>query len=559
MHQPAVILFIIKHKIQAMKVPNKIFIVTWISVICTAVVLIYSCRSNSTDYASASIPDEKYLRFPEKLTPVTPYDVDTVLEQKLLQEHKFPEAQRIFEILSWQMFISLNWPLDDKGSPMPEISDKGKRVWESWKESFDIFKEDGSAPMIWGSETEVPKKLSKKSHGKKEEDAEILFRTSEFSSLIGKKGKIVGKRKLFSDTADEVNQAFTSPIWDQNGNIVRYEIRLNRPTVNYIVTNELYNIDGQIIFSKSGKKVSFPSSTRDTAGSIELKFAWKIIVPGIDVAERYFTKDAYVLEKDGSFIKRKVGLVGMHIGTKTQSSPQWIWATFEHVDNLETNTLEKIHGKSIKASFNDPDCSTCPVNLIPDTLQKPIKNQIQRILPITKATEDLNKQVQSLLRAKHSFWQYYQLIGTQWPTDPSVPAYPVPDKSTDSAVYKLPDAVVFKASGAPVPTYLTNMVMETYFQGGTIVGNTPDSTFYNLFMTNESAYFQIQGFPKTIDKKNTLKIIFGTEGCVNCHHSAGVAIGDTMIKGQRTVWYGKPESGDFEWLLQLKARFKKPA
>ena len=37
-----------------------------------------------------------------------------------------------------------------------------------------------------------------------------------------------------------------------------------------------------------------------------------------------------------------VGLVGFHIAQKTETSPQWIWSTFEHVDNLATNRLQQI-------------------------------------------------------------------------------------------------------------------------------------------------------------------------------------------------------------------------
>ena len=493
---------------------------------------------------------ESYLNFPAKLSPTTPYDVDTALEKKLLSENKFAETQRIFEVLSWQMFISLNWPVNEKGEPMPDITDKGSRIWEHWKESYEIFKEDGSAPWGWGSKIYLPEELSNKI--KEAPKEEILFRTSKSASFGEDQWHRSGKGRAFTSQEDEVDQAFTSPIWDQNGNIVRYEIRLNKPTVDYIVTNELYNIDGQIAFSKEKKTVSFPSSSIGTEGSIELKFAWKEIVEGKDFPERYFTKPAYVLTPDGSLKKVTVALVGMHIATKTQSSPQWIWATFEHVDNLETDALTKIDGRYLKPSFYDPDCAICPVNLLPDSTKKLLKNQIQRVLPIPVATQELNKQVQGILKSKNSFWQYYQLIGTQWPTDPSAPAYPL-----NSTKYILPDAVSNKSGGSPVPLYLTNMVMETYFQGGTIVGATKATSQYNKYLGNEPAYFQIEGGPQYVDTSNTRKIIFGTEGCVTCHSSASIAIGDTLIKGVRTAIYDYPRKADFEWLLQRKAHFKK--
>ncbi|MGC4102442.1 hypothetical protein [Ferruginibacter sp.] len=508
--------------------------------------------ANCKTPASGSAEQVSYLDFPDTLSPVTPYDVDTLLEKKLLDSNKLPEAQRIFDILSWQMFISLNWPVDEHGKPMPEISDTGHRVWEKWKESYEIFREDGSRPQGWASATELPEELQSKMKGK--EDAEVLFRTSKFPAFEEDKWKRTGKGRSVNMPEDEVDQAFTAPIWDQNGNIIRYEIRLNKLGVDYIISNELYNLDGQISFSKMGKTVSFPSGSRKTEGVIELKFAWKIIVPGKDFEERYFTKPAWVLNTKGELEKVTVGLVGMHIAAKTSSSPQWIWATFEQVDNVETNLLEQVHGKSLRPSFYDPECLTCPVNVLPDSTLKPLKSQIMRVLPIPGMTQELNHQVQALLKKKNSYWQYYQLIGTQWPTDPSAPAYPL-----NATVYKLPDAVTNKSGGKPVPTFLTNMVMETYFQGGTIVGATKATSYYNKYIANEPAFFQIEGGPQNVDTANTRRLIFGTEGCVNCHSSASIAVGDTVVDGVRTPKFGWPRTADFEWLLQRKAHFKTTA
>ncbi len=508
-----------------------------------AVICIISCNQNGNN---------DYLNFPKQLSASSPYDVDTVLERKLLSEKKLPEAQRIFDILSWQLFISLNWPVDDKGHAMPDISDKGDRAWESWKESFEIFKDDGSAPLPWGSKTQVPDEFRGKIKERGHED--ILFRTSKFSIFKNARWKRNGKGRIPRDQADEINQAFTAPIWDQNGNMVRYEIRMNKIDVTYIEKNELYNLDGQIAFSdpKKHNKVFFPVGDRERAGTIELKFAWKVIVPGKDFPERYFTKTAYVYEKNGTFKKETVGLVGMHIGIKTKSSPQWIWATFEQVDNLETNELDFIHGRRLTPSFYNPDCSTCPVNLLPDTTKPFKRNQIQRVLPIPVAVQELNRSVQGLLKEKKSFWQYYELIGTQWPTDPSSPPYPY-----NNVKYVLPDAVTNKSGGKPVPTYLTNMVMETYFQGATVVGDDTTRPDYNKLIANEQAYYQIEGGPKKTDTPDTHRLIFGTEGCMGCHHSGSIALRDTFEKGKRKPVFGPPGAADFEWLLQQKAQYKK--
>ncbi len=482
---------------------------------------------------------DDYLNFPARLSPSAPHDVDQALQKTLTEAKKFDEVQRIFEILSWQNFVALNWPQDAKGKAQRRVSDQGEPKWINWKESFEVFLPDGRRPAAWGVQ-ELPPDFKPDQPGR----VLVLFRTSKATQIKDK------------DIDDEINQAFTAPIWDQNGQLVRYEIRLNQNEFNYLVDNELYNIDGQIAFSKANKTVAFPAASRSQAGAVELKLAWKVIDPKMDIAERFFTQQAYIYNPDKTYSKALVGLVGMHIALKTQSSPQWIWSTFEHVDNLETNPLTNVRGKKLKPSFYNPDCDICPVNRSPgiDTDyadSKTKKNQIQRVRPISKATEQLNRQVQSLLAKQGSVLQYYQLIGTQWPTEPNAPPYPVSEHSAANPP-QLPDAVTNKSGGKPTPVYLTNMVMETYFQGATDASND-DITLFNTNIANATAWHQIQGFQQfgTNDQ-----LIFSTESCVGCHYSAAVASGETVENGKRTASYGKPASADFSWLLQLKAQFK---
>ena len=367
----------------------------------------------------------------------------------------------------------------------------------------------------------------------------LLYRTSKFAHLSD------------TDYADEIDQAFSAPIWDQNGNMVGYEVRMNEVEFDYIVKNELYNLDGQIKFSENGTKVvTFPSGNKKQQGAIEIKLAWKIMADDDPFLDRYYHRTACVLNPDNTFTEATVGMVGMHISTKTVSSPQWVWATFEHVDNLEVNVLATHNGHNLKPSFYDPNCQTCPINVFPDTSADLVKNQIQRVLPIAMATQALNTQVQGVLGAANSPLQYYQLIGAQWPTNPTKAPYPVPPPS-DTTKRAVPEAVINKAGGDATPVYLTNMVMETYFQGAT------QGTDFNYLIANEPAWLQIEGFPQ-----QTTELIFGTESCVGCHASASIAVGDTIINGKRTAIFGQRylyESqaiGDFSWLMQLKASFK---
>ena len=122
-----------------------------------------------------------------------------------------------------------------------------------------------------------------------------------------------------------------------------------------------------------------------------------------------------------------VGLVGMHIGHKTQAAPQWLWSTFEHVDNVPTDADVK-SGK-LKASYNyyNPKCKACKANQVPPrpwnpTMVSTFHSQIVRMnqfnLPIYAASAAArNADAQKLLKGVNpkSVWQNYELISTMWP------------------------------------------------------------------------------------------------------------------------------------------------
>jgi len=234
--------------------------------------------------------------------------------------------------------------------------------------------------------------------------------------------------------------------------------------VNYLCDNKLYNINGQVAFTKGGGKVDMPTGhpNQDASGSFELKLAWKILEPGKDDASRFFVEDAYVMDQgpDGAPVQRKVkvGLVGMHVAHKSETSPQWIWATFEQVDSLD---VDAVAHPNLHPSFSDPNCPICATDIEPQKVNKAyprIPVQVSRTIPIPADKVALNAEVAAALGKKKSIWQYYELIDTQWPTDPKSPP-----AAWDSG---LAQAVANKPGGQPTPVFLTNVTMETYFQSG---------------------------------------------------------------------------------------------
>lgn len=404
----------------------------------------------------------------------------------LVDNYKFAQVKRLHDIYSWQIFLAINWPVDNSGNPTSSITDStGIPQWATWIDSSDVFKKDGSEPD--GSTINMNR----------------LSETRQASNVSG--------------------DPLGDQLWDQNGNLVYYQILMNWNEFNYIKKNQLYNWDGQI---KYNTPTTFPwgNIQNDQLGSIELKLAWKILDEDKgDIRDRFYFKDALVLD-NGKWVTKTVGLVGMHITHKTDSSKKgWIWSTFEHVDNIQANDLEMVQVKNewwpLKPSFNNPVCETCPVNVPPKPDEYGIKRtQVMRATPIPEATEELNTEVQKLLKEIDSVWQYYELIGTQW----STLADQVP---TTSGV---PDMITNEAGGMPTPTYLVNTVLETYLQ----VGNQP-----------------AKDLSKWSDSDST--IVFGTSSCIGCHSSAS-KIAYIDDKGKKVS--GEFGSADFSWLLFTKAQ-----
>ena len=508
--------------------------------------------------------------FPTPLSSNLPYDVDVAVLSRLDRDKQIPEAQRLFDIFAWQAFIALNWPSLPDGKPdnAKNMGDnKAPRVWMSWRTNDSVYKPDGSRPDPW----EPAKVLAEREH--------FLWRSSKM---------LDESRSAVNELSDSM-QAFTGPLVDQSGIFVRYESYIDKAEFDYIVTNELYNQEGQIEFvATKGQEIDFPANEtgpQPKHGSMAIKLAWKQLGEN-DMPERYFTREAIVVstsfDDSGKPVKTKskqlMGLVGMHVTALTQSSPNWIWATFEQVDNVVADDLEfgrtlKGEQRRVRPNFNNPDMPTKLVNQLPPKNappnapngnfttwdEKKTTNPVQltRLVPNPPATQELNRQVQALLRGQGSVFQYYELVGAQWPVQPGFPAFA-------GGAGSAPESILFKAPGRVVPVYLVNTTMESYFQKGEQVAGPleEDDRLPAGFFADKPTE------PVTPDRT----LVFGTESCVGCHFSAGAAVAfkrdenGKLVRdpatGLKIPIYGKNGSfgqtgnAHYVWQLQLKARQK---
>jgi hypothetical protein len=488
---------------------------------------------------------------PNRLSPALPYDVDQQKVDSLDAAGKIVEAQREFDTLAWQAFLALNWPADSSGNPdaSKTLADTSSpRVWQWWRLASTIFLPDGRTPEPWGATGNALGTPS-------------LYRT-----------KAAWRQHLTS--ADENLQAFSGPLVDQNGKWTRYEVLVNRAEFDYLVDNELYSQDGQAAFSKrlSGNQIDFPVNHGITRhGAIEIKLAWKEMGQNDD-RNRFYTTRVKVTTSEKTPEQKviEVGLVGMHISMRTQSSPEWIWATFEQVDNAPLSTDTQGHSK--RYNFFNPTAGgqvneLPPANAtLPDGTNvwyesqttKPV--QVERLVvptqgqlnpmdeAIWRSTQEFNGQVQALLKNANSVFQYYELIGTQWPVHPNAPAFA-------GGAGSAPESITHKVPGDMVPVFLVNTTMETYFQKGLQAAGPLEQDD------------RLDSKAPPIDST----MVTGTESCVGCHYSAGICLdfkknpdGTYIVDstGHRAPIYGenghfgKTGNGAFSWLLQIEAKGK---
>lgn len=521
----------------------------------------------ATRQASVTLNNPVF-HLPEPLRADLPFDVNIEMLRQLsstpqksappfdIPANNLAYAQRLFDVYAWQAFLALNWPATLMGAADPKktLADSAApRVWESYVEIGRVFREDGAPPLPWSEAVKDSWEPTKRVFwihgmgvGKREKDAQPLL--------------------------DESLQAFTGPFVDQQGKWVRYQAVMNRTEYDYLVEHKLYNLEGQAAFT-ARNKIEFPANVGTSQyGAIELKFSWKQLAEDDDPS-RFFVRQALVKPLTGQPFSAKFALVGMHIAARTASSPSWIWATFEHVDNTAANDLEKDpRGRPRRPTFFNPDNPTKPVNVLAakntapnakgqftswDEAQTTNPTQATMVLPIPKSTAALNAEARALLAKLGSVFQYYELIGAQWPMEPSFPAFPngVAAQSDGSLLPSAPESILYKVPGKVVPVYLGNSTMETFFQAGNQVAGPlaeddrlPPGQFAD---------------PSTV---------FGTESCAGCHFSAGACIGfkrdsngrflvETRDgKNYRIPIYGKNASrgltggADYSWLLQLRAQ-----
>jgi hypothetical protein len=149
---------------------------------------------------------------------------------------------------------------------------------------------------------------------------------------------------------------------DQNGNSLYYGIHVNRAFVDFVEKHNLRTKEGII---SADPNIFFP------AGVVEFKSAWQVVEMGMStddyISVRAPIPTINVDATTGSLIEDRntprmatLRLLALHVVFTLPGHPEFIWATFEHVD-------EQGNGNIAPHSTDNPDLGD-PYNLMNKTV-----------------------------------------------------------------------------------------------------------------------------------------------------------------------------------------------
>ncbi|KAB8029099.1 hypothetical protein [Fluviispira multicolorata] len=408
----------------------------------------------------------------------TPPQLNTVIPTDM----SVPNSQVNANCFAWQEFIALNWLADTsicaadstvKTSDFGEINNFAPVVWETYKESAEIFLPQAQQPTPWCSQQTLPKVWNDKLKSIKKTSAHGYKALASISK---------GANNAEVLNLNSYGQAGTKNSWitSQAGKIALYEIRVNQDEFNYINNNQLYNAQVQQKFVVT-QGINLPDGSATFTqygkiGSIELKASW-VELPDPKTWPSFKISKAVVKYPNENTPKEvTVGLTGLHIIHKTKRSPQFIWATFEHINNAPNSDKKNMLPWYTFYNLNcnpNTDHYHCYPNAQPptaspqnpyfpnyptDPYNAPI--QVMRMAPISNTGANnvagLNKWVWDNVISpanSQSVFLNYQLVNVVWANNPEI--------IQAGARTPLPD-------GNPQPNpssfVVANTTLETYFQ-----------------------------------------------------------------------------------------------
>lgn len=253
---------------------------------------------------------------------------------------------------AWQEFIALNYPADPNnrgkakaGANFGDAADA--RVWETYWHKVEMFpyneapNASAGKPATTGKpnyqyDPSAFKFAGNNANGVSEADSTLWNNLDETNEL--------NVDKMYAHQVDAEHQ-------------ILYQAKMNETGFQYVLDQELYktatrntktaatiaNIDKYgAQCTQVDSIVCLPCGTNGgSEGNIEIKSAWRKLTSGEDTS-KYYTNSViyYKFNKNTqtrNWYTETYALIGLHIIHKTANFPAFVYATFEHNDNLSSD------------------------------------------------------------------------------------------------------------------------------------------------------------------------------------------------------------------------------
>ena len=476
-------------------------------------------------------------------------------------------------VYAWALFIAMNWPaksgvrdMHDGNAVFGDPAYSGLNglplVWHTFRSKIEIY--PNSEPNGYVND-------STQSYGY-DSPPKYLYTPGTVTPGVGQVPVTTQPPWI---NLDEISQISLNKMYagvlpavlpgnNTAPNLIRFTPKANRQEYVYIAENQWYGNKNNAYYTalsnfttaiKSKPPVIPQSPTvQFPNGTIEIKAAWRPLGSKDDPSRFYTAKVRYYEEIDESNIKyydEVWALIALHIIVKTETTPYFVYTTFEQADNLLTSDGKPVEDENGKI-INYPASSgpTTPGLLYQDSPTQPTLNvtggycsdtqnilyyhneSTQNGLPsggdicVDRRYHDIPDTVIAVNKSVHagikqynsknglttSPWLYYKLVNVQWqPFDKSVINPSDPNGNYNPATF-----------------YQANIVVETNYTlqkfSGRQIRFTPSKSIG--LPTDYPKGSSSPDFHNVYEFNNKIVTSSNMGGCMGCHGNAQVAGND---------------------------------
>jgi hypothetical protein len=359
-----------------------------------------------------------------------------------------PASQSALAVFAWQEFVALNWP----SSTAPGALRATPSTDATFLQPAAAPNSPQPAKPVWMGYYHRNEMLPADTHRKPPQDhtGTPTYNYDNVASCNGgptapvvtpcgsnlPDGRAATCFRTDLPVLDEASQlgldyVFAQPFGESQAIQILFMAKANQASYDYVVDHGLYvEATSTALMNKTKgelKRVGgicqqtdkdqcdgaycLPCGARSpyAEGTIHIKTAWRRLTPSEARSGRFFTSDVVVFRPKASgsndntcTVQQTWGLVGLHIIHKTLNFPTYVFASWEHVDNLTSNLTYQntpSGGPHVGLSQRYTRLGHGPQNtMLPSSDVRAVNSAVRA--QISQANPRL-------------VWQYYQLVGVQ--------------------------------------------------------------------------------------------------------------------------------------------------